>query len=133
MCLQEDAIQVQDLVLDLLKEKQSQKQVLRSYKDSQEPLKVKNAVMEGRDDTDLNSPPAYRCVCVCVCVCVYALVCIMCVLVGVCIGIIMALSNTHTVGTLDFGIDLCLWRPEHHSDRISSRSYTYPLSTQSLV
>jgi hypothetical protein len=58
--LQEDAIQVQDLVLDLLKEKQSQKQVLRSYKDSQEPLKVKNAVMDGRDDTDASSPPAYR-------------------------------------------------------------------------
>ncbi len=60
MYSQEDAIQVQDLVLDLLKEKQSQKQVLRSYKDSQEPLKVKNAVMDGRDDTDASSPPAYR-------------------------------------------------------------------------
>ena len=51
---------MQDLVLDLLKEKQSQKQVLRSYKDSQEPHKVKNAVMEGRDETDAPSLPTYR-------------------------------------------------------------------------
>ena len=58
--MQEDAIQVQDLVLDLLKEKQSQKQVLRSYKDSQEPSKVKNAVMDGREDTDALSFPVYR-------------------------------------------------------------------------
>ena len=42
-------------MLDLLKEKESQKQVLRSYKDSQEPLKVKNAVMEGKEDTDDSS------------------------------------------------------------------------------
>ena len=65
---------MQDLVLDLLKEKQSQKQVLRSYKDSQEPLKVKNAVMDGRDDTDAASPPAYRYVyiwCLCVCIIMY--------------------------------------------------------------
>ena len=52
---------MQDLVLDLLKEKQSQKQVLRSYRDSQEPKKVKNAVLDGTEDTDCSPTySAYR-------------------------------------------------------------------------
>ena len=56
--------QVQDLVLDLLKEKGSQKQVLQAYRESLEPKKVKTAILESRDldENDSNLPAAQRCV-----------------------------------------------------------------------
>ena len=48
---------MQDAVLDLLKERRSQKQVLLAYRESNEPKHVQQAVLESRldnmDHTDL--------------------------------------------------------------------------------
>ena len=60
LCSQECEGQVQDAVLDLLKEKNSQKQVLNAYRESDEPKKVKNAVIQSKDETDITPPPLYR-------------------------------------------------------------------------
>jgi len=55
-CVQEVEGQVQDAVLDLLKEKSSQKQVLQAYKDSSEPQHVQQAVLESsQDQVDFNT------------------------------------------------------------------------------
>ena len=46
--------------MDLLKEGESQKKVLRAYEESEEPKKVRKAVLEGTELTDLPSPQGYR-------------------------------------------------------------------------
>ena len=46
--MQESEDAVQDAVLDLLKEKRSQKQVLHAYRESNEPKNVQRAVLDSR-------------------------------------------------------------------------------------
>ena len=49
-----------DAVLDLLKERKSQRRVLHAYRESSEPKKVQAAILEGRDENDIAPPPMHR-------------------------------------------------------------------------
>ena len=51
---------MQDQILDHLKEKKSQDQVLSAYNRSLEPKKVKSAVLEGREHCDSAPSPIYK-------------------------------------------------------------------------